>query len=66
MLAEIITLILAILAALLGTKFGYLQHKVKALRALLEHFDEAWEDKKITDAELEQILEDIRRLRERC
>ena len=62
LIAEIVTVILGILAALLGLKFGKVIQKIHAIRVLLDDLDDALKDKRINRKELEKIVEDLRRV----
>jgi len=66
LIAQIISVILALLSAFLGYKWGYFKHKFSALRTLIDHLDEAWKDEKITDQELEVIINDLKRMIKEC
>lgn len=62
LVAEIVSVVLAVLAALLGLKFGRAVQKIHAIRVLLDDLDSALADRKITKAELQRIAEDLRRV----
>jgi len=62
LVAEIVSVVLAVLAALLGLKFGRAIQKIHAIRVLLDDLDSALADRKITKAELQRIAEDLRRV----
>jgi hypothetical protein len=64
--AEIITLALAIVSIFLGFRYGKLKHKLSIFRDLIDHLDEAWKDDKITDEELRMIIDDLLALKEEC
>ena len=62
LIAEILSVVLALLAAFLGVKFGKAVQKIHAIRVLLDDLDSALADRKITKAELQKIAEDLRRV----
>jgi len=62
LVALLVSIFLAILASVFGTKYYYVKGKANQLNALIAEVTKAWEDDTITQEELSKILKLIKQL----